>query len=250
MAPAITLVASPGIGALVGDGAWLFPGVVALMLVLAVLSLRARGLVIRVVAIVCGLSGVGCPAGDDGTGATAAATTAGDASEASTAGSDSSASAGSGDTTATTDATTGPIACGQDPAPPGGECPPECNGGCDAEVCTIQCSGAETCIDDTFVCPAELACRVQCMGFDTCRGGTVVCPAMHACEVECLGSGSCPQQIECGTASCRLTCGTFDPCTDTTLACGTGACTATCAGDADQVLPMVECGAACECQAC
>lgn len=50
------LVASPGASGLVGDGAWVFPGVVVAMLALAVVCLRARGVVIRVFTILCGLS--------------------------------------------------------------------------------------------------------------------------------------------------------------------------------------------------
>jgi hypothetical protein len=147
-----------------------------------------------------------------------------------------------------TSGTTEPIECGRDPMPPGGDCPEQCINDCADDVCLIECSGAKTCIGETFACPDNYACTVACMGLDTCAGGTVQCPTGYACAVECSGEGSCADlTIDCGNASCSLTCNFVDPCPGATLQCGSGACSATCTGNTP---PTVDCGNACECNDC
>ena len=125
------------------------------------------------------------------------------------------------------------LACGVDPVSPG-SCPSECTGGCQAGVCTIDCTGDQECRDDTLACPAGFACAVTCDGQDACRGATVVCPPEHGCDVECVGSSACR---------------------DTAVECGAGACTSSCGGSGDLfgggvAAPDLQCGASCACMPC
>ena len=62
------------------------------------------------------------------------------------------------DTGTDTDVDTG--TCPDDLEPPGtGKCPDACTGGCELDVCTIECDSWKACADETLACPDGWACE-------------------------------------------------------------------------------------------
>jgi hypothetical protein len=125
-------------------------------------------------------------------------------------------------------------ACGSDPTPPGDPaCPAECTGGCQGAVCSIDCSGQETCRGDLLRCPDGFSCAITCAGDRACDGATIECPATYECAIECSGPEGCRGiDVNCGAGTCTLACGSGDAVCSSgaRLDCGAGACTATCTG--------------------
>lgn len=138
----------------------------------------------------------------------------------------------------------GGATCGEAPAPPGGNCPNVCNGGCDGDVCVIDC-GAQDC-GVGITCPPNFACEVRCTAALSCRDANIQCPEIHACNVVCDGSLACRDAtLTCGDDPCDLTCGSG--CSGMAVACGADACTATCGGSE---VPTLDCAASCMCEGC
>jgi hypothetical protein len=135
------------------------------------------------------------------------------------------------------------------PVAPGGACPQACTGGCDGNVCTIDCTGAGApCDGADIVCPPEFDCVVLCNGVDACDSGTITCPPDYGCTVTCGGGNdACGDQvITCGDGACSVSC-EADSCQGATVECGLGPCTATCGGPPQ---PAVNCGSSCACTGC
>lgn len=138
--------------------------------------------------------------------------------------------------------------CATMPDAPGGGCPAECTGGCQGNICTIDCSGnGAPCDGSNIVCPTNFDCVVVCNGIDACDSGTIACPPDHSCTVICGGGNdACGDQvITCGAGSCRVDCAA-DACQGANVMCGGGPCSAACGMPA----PTVTCGAACACAGC
>jgi hypothetical protein len=138
------------------------------------------------------------------------------------------------------------LCCGDALDPPGGICPPECTGGCDADnLCTIACGNSD-CDGATLTCPQGFDCRVSCAGGHACKGALALCPDSHECTVDCgSGNAACDAlNVVCSTGPCRLNCpdGTCDA--TTVLTCGTNACNAVTSGNS---APTVDCGQSCDC---
>src|SRR5690606_34561016 len=65
--------------------------------------------------------------------------------------------------------------CGA-PSPLGrGACPPSCTGGCDAGVCTIDCTSTSSCGNAGIACPPGWPCVVACHGTSSCQNATITC---------------------------------------------------------------------------
>lgn len=110
-------------------------------------------------------------------------------------------------------------------APDAGPCPSACTGGCDAGVCTIECSLIKGCGFGVTTCPPGWPCSVACVGPAACSIPTEIRCADGPCEVLCTGERSCDGAI---------------------LTCGSGPCRAEC--DAPVQIPLrIECGNSCEC---
>jgi hypothetical protein len=134
--------------------------------------------------------------------------------------------------------------CGQAATPPGGTCPAECNGGCDNDVCLIDCTQTD-CRTVPVVCPADFACDVQC-GPMNCRNAMITCPAAHACNVSCSGNQACRDAtLTCSDGPCSVACA--GGC-GMDVVCGSNACTV----DPCDALnnPTLECGESCSCEGC
>jgi hypothetical protein len=140
--------------------------------------------------------------------------------------------------------------CPPDPIAPGTPaCPADCTGGCNENVCVIDCSGnGAPCDGADIVCPPEYDCQIICLGVDACDSGTITCPPGFGCSVICGGGNDAcgDQTITCGAGPCSVEC-EADACSGAVIDCGAGACTATCGG---QPAPTVQCGLSCECTEC
>jgi hypothetical protein len=138
--------------------------------------------------------------------------------------------------------------CGDDPTPPGtvAACPPECSGGCQDGVCTIDCSN-HACTS-VITCPSDYACVVACDGLDACDTASITCPADYPCTVRCIsGVDACGDlAIHCQGGACAIECAEAT-CIGAALLCGGGPCTATCSASST---PTVECGESCACTPC
>ena len=142
------------------------------------------------------------------------------------------------------------MSCNNDPAPPGGSCPPRCTGGCPGNVCIIDCSFPSSCEQMTIDCPPGFACDVQCAGDSSCAEATINCPGNFSCNVSCTGVDSCLQAtITCPiSAPCDVLCsGPPSSCSATLQVCGLGNCQATCTGGQSVT---TDCGGACSCLGC
>jgi hypothetical protein len=141
--------------------------------------------------------------------------------------------------------------CGLTPTPPGGTCPPECTGGCNAGVCTIACNAAGECQGNPPInCPAGFACVVSCGGTDGCRQNTINCPDGYPCTVTCTGQTACRfTNVNCSaTGVCNVACGSANQtCRDGLVTCGGNSCQVTCPGSFP---PTVACGSSCSCTPC
>lgn len=138
----------------------------------------------------------------------------------------------------------GGATCGSAPTPPGGACPSECNGGCDGDVCVIDCA-AGSCAA-TITCPPGFACEVRCTSMQACRDATIQCPDTYACQVVCDGVMGCRDStLACADGPCDVDCGSG--CTGMEVSCGPNACTASCSAAA---MPTLDCAASCMCEGC
>lgn len=136
-----------------------------------------------------------------------------------------------------------------DPEQPagGGQCPSQCNGGCDDGTCHVDCLEDGDCQGDVVLCPAGWPCAIYCAGEHSCSGNaTFIDCGDNDCVVECEGNSSCQQaQVVCGDGACVLECIGVASCQFGSIACGAGPCEAACE-DADTPL-NVSCGDACDC---
>jgi len=140
--------------------------------------------------------------------------------------------------------------CGLGVTPVGGSCPAECTGGCNNDVCVIDCNAQNGCKSDTITCPAGFDCEVQCGGQQGCDGAAITCPADHECNVACSAQQACRDAtVACSTnGPCHLSCSNDNQvCNNTTFTCGDNLCEATCAGNST---PAVGCGTSCSCTSC
>lgn len=112
------------------------------------------------------------------------------------------------------------------PAPPTA-CPAACTGGCNQDLCTIECSAFRDCMLEVIACPSGWRCVVDCSGELACSvPGQIAC-ADGECEVRCSGAGACGgAAITCGAGPCRVLC---DPLS------------------AAFVPPVITCGESCTC---
>lgn len=141
--------------------------------------------------------------------------------------------------------------CGVSPPPPGGTCPAICNGGCNGNICHIECSSAQACQGNTIDCPSLFACELTCNEVQSCRNATLNCPDEYACTVICEGLQACESlRVNCSqNGVCALDCNqATEVCLDAHLECGDQKCTATCATPNDQ--PNVDCNQSCDCTNC
>ncbi|MBL9023868.1 MAG: hypothetical protein JNL21_16860 [Myxococcales bacterium] len=139
------------------------------------------------------------------------------------------------------------LCCGDAPDPPGGNCPSECTGGCDANnTCTIEC-GNIGCDGETVTCPPGFDCQVSCAGSHACEGAIILCPETHECGVSCSsGNGTCDLlEVVCSNGPCQISCPNGACDSTAKLTCGTNACSAISSGGS---APTVVCGASCDCQ--
>ena len=111
-----------------------------------------------------------------------------------------------------------------------GACPSVCSGGCDAGVCTIDCTGVATCIE-VLVCPPGWPCSVFC-GFRACTSATFDGTNASSLSVECTGDESCVSaDMVCPTAGdCGVFCVGLTSCVSFSQACGGAQCAANCTG--------------------
>jgi len=101
------------------------------------------------------------------------------------------------------------------------------NGTCVGGVCTIDCSGIDTCANDVF-CPAGVPCHVVC-GDKSCDHH-VDCTQSTACTVECTGATSCLDEVRCGTGPCDVTCSGYRSCAHRAVCPFACSCDVTCTG--------------------
>ncbi len=140
-------------------------------------------------------------------------------------------------------------ACGVDPMPTAGVCPPACTT-CDQDTCQIECTAGSDCPGGVVTCPPGWNCHISCAGPDACASSTLECPDLYGCAVDCAGVDACYQMVmNCSeTGACSLTCDyrLADVCFGATLMCGQDACSGQCNGT-DLV---IDCGDSCECTPC
>ncbi|MCA9625607.1 MAG: hypothetical protein KC731_41580 [Myxococcales bacterium] len=141
------------------------------------------------------------------------------------------------------------VACGSPPVAPGGACPTECTGGCNANKCFITCDDPSECASANLVCPAGFDCQVTCSGASSCASAIIDCPSLHQCTVVCNAASACASAtVNCSAdGPCNLGCGNMQ-CASAVMNCGNDACNATCQGGA--AFPTVNCNNACQCNAC
>ena len=142
------------------------------------------------------------------------------------------------------------MSCGNDPAPPGGSCPPECTGGCLNNVCIVDCSLTSSCGTADIVCPPNFTCEVECSGDSSCSTASIYCPANYSCSLSCTSVNSCSMTtINCPvSAPCEVFCsGPSSSCSATLQLCGLGNCEAVCTAGQDVT---TDCGNACSCIGC
>ena len=139
------------------------------------------------------------------------------------------------------------ISCGEDPTPPGGQCPIVCNGGCiDGNICIIRCGSSGECASTFIYCPPGFACQVECLDGSVCFDTTINCPADYHCEVICEFGGCNNTFINCSAeGSCSLNCGFDGSCYEVEVNCGNDACTVDCGTFLNSV--NVNCGNSCGC---
>jgi len=140
------------------------------------------------------------------------------------------------------------VPCGEDPIPPGGECPAVCNGGCiDGKICLINCGSSGECRSTLINCPPAFSCQVECLDGDACLNSDINCPADYRCEVNCAFGGCNNTIINCSQeGSCNLNCGFGRSCYEVEVNCGNDACTVDCGGSIDNN-PSINCGNSCNC---
>jgi hypothetical protein len=129
-------------------------------------------------------------------------------------------------------------ACGATLVAPGGVCPAECTGGCNAatKTCSIDCSANDSqCLGAAVTCPEGWNCRVACSKKASCKLATITCPSDYSCSVECGGgseSESCASAtVLCANGNCNLACkGATNrkACKGAVVNCGGNACKTTC----------------------
>jgi hypothetical protein len=139
----------------------------------------------------------------------------------------------------------GGMMCGEAVPPVGGACPAECNGGCDEDICVIDCS--QTICSNTIDCPDDFACEVRCGSMD-CRDATITCPPAHACEVLCTEGMACRDAtLTCTDGPCSVSCAAGG-CAGMGVTCGTNACTVDLCDSGNN--PTLTCGDSCSCMDC
>ena len=131
----------------------------------------------------------------------------------------------------------------------GGACPNACTGGCSADTCTIDCTGAGTCADESVTCPPGWRCRVQCDA-DSCSGLVLDC-ANHGCTIACNGDTACSDAaVNCGVGPCLVQCGTGNtPCENLELNCGPNHSSVSCTTPDATVVANEDAGSSCDCEA-
>ncbi len=131
--------------------------------------------------------------------------------------------------------TTGCLACGDSPTPPGGQCPPVCSS-CDETTCFIECLGKQVCTK-TIECPAGWDCDIACNGTQACQDVEVRCDDLHACTTHCTQTQACQgATIVCGAGPCTVECDdTEQECQGLSLQCGSNVGQVICAGDQEGV---------------
>jgi hypothetical protein len=144
---------------------------------------------------------------------------------------------------------TGDCVCGSSVAPVGGMCPAECNGGCSATTCTIDC-GASSCNGDDVVCPAGWDCEVLCDSGSSCRNATITC-GHEVCTITCNGGQACRDaRIVCGNGTCAASCGSgVNVCEGLDLDCGPNDSEVVCSNTNDPVAANPFAGSSCNCAA-
>jgi hypothetical protein len=142
------------------------------------------------------------------------------------------------------------ISCGQTQQAPGSSnCPTACTGGCNGNVCNIDCSGSGLCQGQTISCPADFECALSC-GNDGCKSATIGCQPNYHCGISCNGSSACEgATINCSGGICDLSCSAdANSCSGTLFNCSVEQCSATCAGNSQ---PTLDClGNSCSCTGC
>ena len=136
--------------------------------------------------------------------------------------------------------------CPEPPVPPGGPCPPRCDGGCEGGVCRILCDEPGSCQATVVECPDSFDCLAVCSGNGACSNADLVCPPSLRCSLQCTGVNSCKgAALQCADGPCELSCNHPNACDDATLGCGIGACT--CSGAPSDA---TVCGPSCACTPC
>jgi hypothetical protein len=206
---------------------------------------------------------------DEGTPTTTVATTvaSGESGESSAADSGAPSSSGSSGSDASTGDTgssdggesqgesTGELSCSTNREPPGGDCPIQCNGGCDDNRCSIDCDGPMACASNVIVCPPDFECEVRCDGDNACHNSEIDCPDDYACAVGCDGPNACHGVAVIGaTGTVRVACGgEADVCHDLALSCGSVDSSLSCETPQDlpePLPPSIASPCACESQGC
>ena len=141
--------------------------------------------------------------------------------------------------------------CHDAPPAPGGVCPNICSGGCEDDLCVIDCGTSQDCEMLTINCPSNFRCELRCKGISACSQAALHCPDGYACNVTCDVSRACEGLvINCGSAApCHIECSqSHQVCYQAIVNCGDKACTASCKDDEN--FPELICNNSCFCDAC
>eukprot|EP01083_Nonionella_stella_P051348 136306_1 len=121
----------------------------------------------------------------------------------------------------------------------------DCEGNCACPTtvsdttCTLNCDGKDRCKDAKLKCRTGDPCEIRCNGESSCEGNSVI-DASGATDVtvSCIGTNACKgnTKINCGTASCSLSCDDSTSCEGSNINTGAAtrfSCTGLCSSAPD-----------------